>query len=582
MNLLHSIKAPLVLDIETDGLNPTVIHCCVVNDEVFYDAAAFNKFLSALSPECYVVGHNAGSYDIPVLTRLWQSDFSNVTIIDTLVLSRLSNPSRDGGHSLESWGTELGFPKGDHSDWTTLTPEMVAYCKQDVKVTTQLLKRLTVDLAQFSDESIKLEHDVAKIINQQINNGWKIDQRHAMDLIATLKEKKNDLEEQVHAVFLPLPTFISKVSPKVKKDGTVSVVGLKFLGDSWVDVGGVFSRIDYPQFNLGSRQQIARWLMHYGWNPVDFTEPTKAHPKGQPKVDETVLEGVQGIPQATMIAEYLMLQKRITQVQSWLDAVEEDGRVHGYVNPIGAVTGRMTHSSPNVAQVPANNSPYGEECRACWVAEEGYSMVGCDASGLELRMLAHFMNDEAYTNEILSGDIHTANMLAAGLTDRSQAKTFIYAYLYGAGDAKIGSIVGGGAAEGAKLKAQFLKNTPALAVLRAEVEKESRKGTIKGLDGRRIHIRSSHAALNSKLQGAGAVIMKKALVLLDNHAKIWNMDYRLVGNIHDEIQAEVKEGQEDKFGRLAVSCIRAAGTYYKLNCPMDGEYKVGKSWEQTH
>ncbi len=301
------------------------------------------------------------------------------------------------------------------------------------------------------------------------------------------------------------------------------------------------------------------------------------------KVDETILAGVEDIPQAQLISEYLTVQKRIALVSSWIEAVNVDtGRVHGYVNSNGAVTGRMTHSKPNVAQVPSSHSPYGVESRSCWIAAEGYSLVGMDASGLELRMLAHYMNDEKYTSEILDGDIHTANMLAAGLTDRSQAKTFIYAYLYGAGDEKIGSIVGGGRAEGAKLKAKFLENTPALAVLRVDVEKQAMKGNIEGLDGRRLIIRSSHAALNTLLQSAGAIVMKKALTLLDHYAKLWGIRYRFVGNIHDEIQTEVEIGKEDVFGRLAVSCIQAAGTHFNLNCPLDGEYKVGKTWASTH
>ena len=454
---------------------------------------------------------------------------------------------------------------------------MVSYCKQDVAVNEKLFSKLKIELAHFKGDCVDLEHQVQTIIVDQINNGWQLDERYAYDLVATLKERVYELEAEVHAVFLPLPTFISEVTPKVKKDGTFSVVGLKFLGDSWVDVGGRFSRVDYPIFNLGSRQQIGRWLQHFGWKPEVFTD------KGQPKVDETVLVGVTDIPQAQLISEYLTVQKRIALVSSWIEAVDSDtGRVHGYVNSNGAVTGRMTHSKPNVAQVPSSHSPYGVESRSCWIAAEGYSLVGMDASGLELRMLAHYMDDEKYTAEILDGDIHTANMIAAGLTDRSQAKTFIYAYLYGAGDEKIGSIVGGGRAEGATLKAKFLENTPALAVLRADVEKQAIKGNIEGLDGRRLMIRSSHAALNTLLQSAGAIVMKKALTLLDHYAKLWGIRYRFVGNIHDEIQTEVEAGKEDVFGRLAVSCIQAAGTYFNLNCPLDGEYKAGKSWASTH
>jgi DNA polymerase I-like protein with 3'-5' exonuclease and polymerase domains len=575
MNLPQKI---LVLDIETDGLKPTVIWCCAAsNGEVYYDAISFNTFIRDLDTETTLVAHNGLAYDFPVLERLWGADLSIFPKLDTLILSRLANPSREGGHGLKAWGVELGFPKGDYNDWSHLNDEMVTYCKQDVAVNVKVLEKLRVELAHFKGDCVDLEHEVQSVIIDQINNGWQLDERYAYDLVATLKERVYELEAEVHAVFLPLPTFISEVTPKVKKDGTISVVGLKFLGDSWVDVGGRFSRVDYPIFNLGSRQQIGRWLQHFGWEPEVFTD------KGQPKVDETVLVSVTDIPQAQLISEYLTVQKRIALVSSWIAAVDSDtGRVHGYVNSNGAVTGRMTHSKPNVAQVPSSHSPYGVESRSCWIASEGYSLVGMDASGLELRMLAHYMNDAKYTSEILDGDIHTANMIAAGLTDRSQAKTFIYAYLYGAGDEKIGSIVGGGRAEGATLKAKFLENTPALAVLRVDVEKQAIKGNIEGLDGRRLMIRSSHAALNTLLQSAGAIVMKKALTLLDHYAKLWGIKYRFVGNIHDEIQTEVEIGKEDVFGRLAVSCIQAAGTHFNLNCPLDGEYKVGSSWASTH
>jgi DNA polymerase I len=604
MNLPQKI---LVLDIETDGLKPTVIWCCAAsNGEVYYDAVSFNAFIRDLDTETTLVAHNGLAYDFPVLERLWGADLSIFPKLDTLVLSRLANPSREGGHSLKAWGVELGFPKGDYNDWSHLNDEMVSYCKQDVAVNEKLFSKLKIELAHFKGDCVELEHQVQLVIIDQINNGWQLDERYAYDLVSTLKERVYELEAEVHAVFLPLPTFISEVTPKVKKDGTFSVVGLKFLGDSWVDVGGRFSRVDYPVFNLGSRQQIGRWLQHFGWEPTALTdagikrlELIEENQKTRDvelaafeldkklgkyiKVDETILAGVEDIPQAQLISEYLTVQKRIALVSSWIEAVDPNtGRVHGYVNSNGAVTGRMTHSKPNVAQVPSSHSPYGVESRSCWIAAEGYSLVGMDASGLELRMLAHYMNDEKYTSEILDGDIHTANMIAAGLTDRSQAKTFIYAYLYGAGDEKIGSIVGGGRAEGAELKAKFLENTPALAVLRADVEKQAIKGNIEGLDGRRLMIRSSHAALNTLLQSAGAIVMKKALTLLDHYAKLWGIEYRFVGNIHDEIQTEVETGKEDVFGRLAVSCIQAAGTHFNLNCPLDGEYKVGKTWASTH
>ena len=197
-------------------------------------------------------------------------------------------------------------------------------------------------------------------------------------------------------------------------------------------------------------------------------------------------------------------------------------------------------------------------------------------------MLAHYMNDPDYTNTILTGDIHTANQKAAGLATRNQAKTFIYAYLYGAGDEKIGSIAGGGRAVGKRLKDSFLRATPALATLKDNVAVSAGKGYVTGLDGRKVFIRSEHAALNSLLQSAGALIMKQALIILDKYAKLWKLDYKLVGNIHDEFQVEVREDQAGKFGSLAASCIEAAGIHFKLRCPLAGEFNVGDSWADTH
>ena len=573
----------IVFDIEANGLKPTKVWVIVATEldtgetHTFSGDSllAFNDYIAGLG-ECEIIGHNIIDYDIPVLEELLGTDFSKCKVTDTLVMSRLANPSREGGHSLRNWGDRLNQSKGDHDDWDNYSQDMVDYCKQDVNVNVLVYKRLLLDLADFGAESIVLEHQVQSIVSAQVKRGWTLDQEKAFVLLAQLKEKKFDLEDEVQKVFKPLPTYIKEIKPKIKKDGSMSVVGLKFLGDDWDSVGGEFSRIDFPVFNLGSRQQIGRYLQYFGWKPKQFTET------GQAIVDEAVLSTVKGIPEASLIGEYLMIQKRVAQVQSWLEAVEDDGRVHGYVNTNGAVTGRMTHSSPNMGQVPAVYSPYGRECRDVWTVPEGYKLVGMDASGLELRMLAHYMNDEAYTNEILNGDIHTANQLAAGLETRDQAKTFIYAFLYGAGDSKIGSIVGGTRKDGQRLKEKFLRNTPALGDLRARVGLAAARGFVYGLDRRRVTIRSEHAALNSLLQSAGAIVMKKALCLLHEYAILWGIDFHFIGNIHDEIQTEVRQEKAEVFGRLATACVEAAGNYYELNCPLAGDYKVGNTWADTH
>ena len=249
--------SPIFLDAETDGLKPTKVWIVVtMQDGVLQEHYDPESLKAALEGDGYVVGHNLLGYDIPVLKRLWDVEIDKDRVKDTLVMSRLANPQLDKGHSLRAWGERLQFPKGDHEDWSCLSQEMIDYCKRDVEVTAALYNKLEWDLRKFSNESVKLEHRVQDITQQQVRNGWLLDSRRATELVSTLREKLNDLEDAVQDTFRPLPTFVKEIQPKVKKDGAISVVGLKFLGDSWETVGGPFSRVDYPEFNLGSRQQI--------------------------------------------------------------------------------------------------------------------------------------------------------------------------------------------------------------------------------------------------------------------------------------------------------------------------------------
>ena len=543
----------IYLDAETDGLEPTQVWCVVTRENGANSVHTTPEtLLEALRGSVSVVGHNLIGYDLPVLKRLWGLHIEPERIIDTLVLSRLCDPSKSGGHSLRNWGNNLGFPKGDHTDWSCLSPEMIKYCERDVEVTEAVHKKLLQEMSDcFSPESIELEHQVQYSVQQQQRNGWTLDQTLSRELCATFKERMNEIEETLQRQFRPIvhKRYSDKTGKRLKDKVEV--------------------------FNVGSRQQIAKRLSGIG---AVFGKVTE---KGNPIVDEATLDTVD-LPEARAISEYLMLQKRYAQVYSWLEHVKEDGRVHGRVISNGAITGRMTHQSPNMAQVPSSHSPYGHECRSCWTVPSSTKLVGFDASGLELRMLAHYMDDKEFTDVLLTEDIHTRNQMAAGLETRPQAKTFIYAFLYGAGDAKIGTIVGGSAKDGSRLKQRFLRNTPALENLRERVGRASGRGYLRGLDGRRLHVRSEHAALNTLLQAAGAIVMKKALVLLDDYAQQWNLNYKLIGNIHDEVQTEVSEKHAEKFGYLAVECLKAAGLAFDLRCPLDGEYKVGNTWAETH
>ena len=575
----------LVFDIETDGLNASLIHCIVAIDEHdcvhAFDNEQIDEGIKFLQKADKLIGHNIIEFDIPIIKKLKGIDLYNKNkVVDTLVLSRLFQPSRDGGHSLESWGYRLGFHKAKAPEWEDFTDDMLKYCITDVTLNKKLYHYLQDKSAGFSKECIDIEHDITNILGQQRRNGFLFDMQKATMLMSKLGRLLQETVDEVHKTFKPRWVDEKEVVPRKKKNGELSKQGL--TNQEYSDIiSGVrpfkpFMRQRLQEFNLGSRKQIGEYLQEFGWKPKHFT------PTGQPRVDEGTLKDITHIYEAKLIADFLLYQKRIAQIHSWIEAVGDDERVHGAVISTGAITGRMAHRNPNMAQVPSVNSPYGSECRSCWIVDKGNKLVGVDASSLELRMLAHYMDDEKYTNEILHGDIHTTNQGLAKLKSRTQAKTFIYALVYGAGNAKLGSIIGGSSRAGKQLREQFFDSNPSFKALTNRVERASSKGYLKGLDGRKIILRHQHSALNTLLQGGGAIVMKKALILLDNLLKLNAIDYKFVANIHDEWQIEVKETQADYVGELAVKCIEDAGKFFNMRCPLTGEYKIGDSWNETH
>jgi DNA polymerase I-like protein with 3'-5' exonuclease and polymerase domains len=428
---------------------------------------------------------------------------------------------------------------------------MAEYCQLDSEICGELYLYLLQELRGFSEQSIDLEHKVAAIVSRQEKHGFMLDIVKATTLVADWKCRLSKIEEDLQVIFPPITTErISEKTGKKLKD-------------------------DVEFFNAGSRQQIAKRLMSLGWKPTKHTE------KGQVIVDESVLSGVD-IPEAKAIAEYLLLQKRVAQVSSWLDAVHKDGRVRGKVISNGAISGRATHHSPNMAQIPNIGSEFGKECRECWTVPKGHKLVGIDLAQLELRCLAHYMRDDEYTQELLNGDIHTKNQFAAGLPTRAAAKTFIFATIYGAGPAKIGSIINAGAKEGRQILQRFLDATPSLKKLREKVERLSAQGTLPGIDGRILHIRSPHSALNTLLQGAGAIISKYWLLEIEKEIRKINIKAFQVAWVHDEVQFEVEEARAEEFGQLAVEAARRVTDILSFRCPLDAEYHVGNNWMESH
>lgn len=592
----------LIFDLETDGFLDVVtkIHCLVIKDTETGEVIPWTG--SQISAGVHylqhcgltLVGHNIIKYDLQVIQKLYPwFTYDKSKVFDTLVGTRLiySNvkdidsgllkkgklpPKLFGSHSLEAWGHRLGNYKGDYSGgWEVFSQEMLDYCVQDVEVTANLYQKLMDK--QYSPEAIQLEHQVAFLMAQQERNGFHFDEAKAGILYGKLAQRRAELERECAALFEPwevrLPDLIPKRDNKTR---------------------GYIAGVPVPKyktvvFNPGSRDHIANRLKTlYGWEPQDFTEG------GKPQVDEVILGNLK-YPPCKLLTEFLLVQKRISQLaegdQAWLKLVKK-GKIHGSVNPNGAVTGRATHAYPNISQVPSGNSPYGHECRELFTVPPGWTLVGADASGLELRCLAHYMakwDGGKYGEVLLTGDIHTENQKAAGLATRPQAKTFIYAFLYGGGDGKIGSIVGGTADHGKRLKQKFLRSLPALGRLVDGVKQAAKRGHLIGLDGRLVHVRSSHSALNTLLQSAGALVCKKWLVLLEDSLKSlglkhgWDGDYAFCAWSHDEAQIACRNPEiAEVVAKTATDCVRLAGEHFNFRCPLAGESKVGSTWADTH
>ena len=571
----------LIFDIETDDLDATKVWCIVAKEldgkSYRFTPDEIEDGIKLLQDADTLIGHNIIGFDLPVLGNLYNFKYKG-EIIDTLVMSRLYNPVRENGHSLKTWGYRLGIPKQEQPEFESYTPAMLNYCEQDVILNEAVYKYLLDEGTGFSKQSFDLEQKTSAIIREQERTGFYFDSKQAMTLLAELNQNKADVEDEVQKTFKPKWVEDKMVLPYTNKNGELSKRGLTDDEYENILMSGnrePFMRRKLVDFNLGSRKQIGEYLIDFGWQPEKFT------PTGQPIVDEGTLKKITHIKEAKLIADYLLYQKRIAQVSSWIDELKDD-RVYGRVIPNGTITGRMTHRNPNMAQVPNLGSPYGKECRACWTVPEGYKLVGIDASGLELRMLAHYMNDADYIEEVVNGDIHSTNQELAGLKTRDQAKTFIYALVYGAGDAKIGKIINGDIKKGKALRERFFRNLPALKKLRDRVQQASNRGFLKGIDGRKIYVRSQHASLNTLLQGCGAIVMKQAMVNLYELIKLNTVDAQFVANIHDEWQLQVKESQADYIGRLGVESIEKVTEQFNMRCDLTGQYKVGGNWSETH
>jgi DNA polymerase I-like protein with 3'-5' exonuclease and polymerase domains len=603
-------KRAWVLDIECNGLDPTEVFVVVVQNletgetKEFYDTKSFMEF-NIHGPWVFI-GHNILNFDIPSLNRLWATSLSLGDCIDTLVLSYLYRPALEGGHSLDAWGRRLGLPKTEFFDWSCLSPEMVRYCKNDVELTVRLYKALSQRMLDygFSELSCKIEHQIRVVIDEQQRNGFYFDRAKADTFRTKLRAEQARIEEDIHKLFPPKRVLDREVPIRLRKDNTWYNSCTRALNenDSEIDWENNVVKI-YTQetFNLGSPKQRVERLLELGWKPEKFTE------KGFPKVDEDALVAFSkesGRPEVHALAEWLVIQGRASMLDTWFNNLGADSRIHGRVFTCGASTRRMTHNSPNTANIPSGaKAKYGDECRSFWGVEpnKGLVLVGYDASGLENAGMLHYLNNPKATetlNKKKPDDVHSRNArflaellkldvstpeLFSGIREW-QAKTGFYAMIYGCGDPKLASIIRSTEKNAKEFRHFVINGIPGFADLLEDVGREFKRndGRLKTIDGGLVWCPSFSAALNYRIQSAGTITMKLAAILLDKEAKKERIPFLKVGDIHDEGQLETHKEYGDALGSLAVKCIARAGESLGWNLPLGGSYKIGQNWSETH
>lgn len=646
----------VIFDIETElipveghtGVN--IIWCIVTKElggehKVFADLYTFagwsgylRDFPSYAQTVDKWVAHNGLSFDVPVVNRILGECVDPQDVIDTFVVSRLINYSAYRTHGLEEIGLSLGEPKTPFHDFSMLTEEMVTYCKQDVTVTEKVyLKYERYINSPDWQEALRLEHDMVLINEDMTANGFKFDKEKAEPILASIKRKMKKIEAIFQELWPPWLEEVNRVQYRIKGDGNLyatTKTALEAYPKTEVDSETMeVVCYDYRTFNPGSSKDRIEKLWEAGWKPYD---KSKTHIKWQraeigemwgksrltPELyaqkqeyfdyygwtvsEQNLLTLPESAPEgAKRLAEWLTLEGRRSSLEEWLGCVREDGRIHGKFWNIGAWTHRMSHSAPNQANIfsPFHGEPrnaveevkeeYDADLRSLWCVPDGVTLVGTDADGIQLRILAHYLQNDDYVHAIVSGrkedqtDIHNLNLRALGLSGlvRDDAKTFIYAWLLGAGTAKVASILRCTQPQARSAVKSFLSNTEGLTRLkRGRIVRDARRGYFDGIDGRKVLCSSDHLMLAGYLQNAEAIIMKRSNRLWRQWADEEKILYKQVDFVHDEWQTECHGSQDmcERLGELQRNSIEQTGKDLNLYCPLAGSTDFGINWLETH
>jgi DNA polymerase-1 len=624
----------VIVNIEANGLKPDTIWAITCKDidtgevrEWTYPIGEdFNEYWSAVTA---CIGHNLIGYDLPALVRLCKISVPD-RVIDTLVVSRLLDYSRDGGHSLRAWALSLGITKHEQPPFDWNNPDLRWYCTENVQVTHEVYKTLLpwINSPRWK-APIETEHEVSFILREMHDNGFYLDIDKVRKLRYNILEELETLDEQIAEAFHPKVVPVRTVTPRLTKFGTLNRSDFRWVSDGDLSPfnGGPFTLIRFEEFNPGSPSQIVERLNEAGWKPY---EKTKGHITAEREKDKEKLakfretgwavseNNLATLPDtapaaARSLALRITLASRVRTLTEWVQHYNEDTRrVHGTVNGLGAWTGRCSHTNPNTGNIPTpqpldETSTYlkrraheiDSQLRTYWGAFPGSYLVGVDAEGIQLRVLAHYMNDPRFTFAVTSGnkddgtDPHTLNKIALGspCKSRADAKTFIYAWLLGAGVGKVGQILGCSGGEAKKACEDFITFYPGLVELKRDhIPNDASRGYFEGFDGRYVSIvgedqgSREHFALAGYLQNGEVIVMKRAMQIWYPRLIKERIPFELVNFVHDEWQTQVNAGRDvaEYVASVQKDAIRQAGEDLNLRCPMSGSSDIGFNWKETH
>lgn len=617
------------MDIEANGFleEVTKIHCAHLKtvdgkQEKTFTPDNISDLPEFLDTVDALICHNVLMYDLPVIKKILGYEYKGKAI-DTLVMSRVLNPKRQipfhakdkrqGPHTLYAWGVRVGVDKPDHSDWENFSEDMLFRCKEDVEINRKTYLELLKESKQGNwRDALLLSHKLFENLQKQEGYGWYIDREHLKRSLSMLDHWMKRLEK----VITPnLPHVVEKLETKVPKKEEYNYIQKPFLNSGKLSknvatycddvgwdhsiIGGVFSRVLVRKVDVNKRAELIPYLLGLGWVPDQWNISKTTGERTSPKL--SIDDPFEGIEDKTgkLVARRLQCRHRHSLIEGLERIIRPDGAISAGVADI-TTTYRMRHRG--VVNIPKGDSFFGKWLRKLFSCREGKVLVGADSAGNQLRQFAARMGDDAYTAEVLGDDIHSYNQSLAGLPTRDNAKTFIYGFLFGAGNDKIGRIVGGSSAHGAELKARFLARIPKLEELLDKLKAEWRKtakkrfnpkfnnteyydGTITGLDGRPIVVPSEHMLLVYLVQSDEAIQMSAAYniaFLRLSREFEWGKQWAFVSFYHDEYTVECVPEIADRVKFILEQSIVDAGKFYKISCPHEGDGKIGKNWYEIH